>query len=115
MKRAPARPVVAVLLPTAAVAQIPDLSTLIPPGEGSASGRIIQLVALLTVLSVAPGLLIMVTSFTRFVIALSFLRAGLGLADDAGQPHPDQPGAVHDLLRHGADLRPGLAATACSR
>ena len=30
-------------------------------------------------LSVAPGLLIMVTSFTRFVVALSFLRAGLGL------------------------------------
>ena len=30
-------------------------------------------------LSVAPGLLIMVTSFTRFIVALSFLRAGLGL------------------------------------
>ncbi|MGL1241074.1 flagellar type III secretion system pore protein FliP, partial [Vibrio parahaemolyticus] len=28
---------------------------------------------------VAPGLLIMVTSFTRIVIALSFLRSGLGL------------------------------------
>ncbi|MGY3617850.1 flagellar type III secretion system pore protein FliP [Bradyrhizobium sp. USDA 10063] len=67
------------LLPTAAAAQIPDLSTLIPQGGGSASGRIIQLVALLTVLSLAPGLLIMVTSFTRFVVALSFLRAGLGL------------------------------------
>ena len=34
---------------------------------------------MITVLSVAPGLLIMVTCFTRFVIALSFLRAGLGL------------------------------------
>src|ERR1700755_771706 len=67
------------LLPTAAMAQIPDLSSLIPQGGGSASGRIIQLVALLTVLSLAPGLLIMVTSFTRFVVALSFLRAGLGL------------------------------------
>ena len=68
-----------VLLPTAAVAQVPDLSTLLPQGEGSASGRIIQMVALLTVLSLAPGLLIMVTSFTRFAVALSFLRAGLGL------------------------------------
>ena len=67
------------LLPTAAAAQIPDLSSLIPPGGGSASGRLTQLVALLTVLSLAPGLLIMVTSFTRFVVALSFLRAGLGL------------------------------------
>jgi flagellar biosynthetic protein FliP len=68
-----------VLLPTAAMAQVPDLSTLLPQGEGSASGRIIQMVALLTVLSLAPGLLIMVTSFTRFVVALSFLRTGLGL------------------------------------
>ena len=33
----------------------------------------------MTVLSVAPGLLIMVTSFARFLIAFSFLRSGLGL------------------------------------
>ena len=33
----------------------------------------------MTVLSIAPGLLIMVTSFTRFIVALSFLRSGLGL------------------------------------
>jgi flagellar biosynthetic protein FliP len=70
---------IGVLLPSAAMAQIPDLSSLLPAGEGSASGRIIQMVGLLTVLSLAPGLLIMVTSFTRFVIALSFLRTGLGL------------------------------------
>jgi flagellar biosynthetic protein FliP len=62
-----------------AVAQVPDLSSLVPQGSGTAAGRIIQLVALLTVLSVAPGLLVMVTSFTRFVVALSFLRSGLGL------------------------------------
>ena len=64
---------------TAALAQTPDLNALIPQGGGSAAARIIQLVALLTVLSVAPGLLIMVTSFTRFIIALSFVRSGLGL------------------------------------
>jgi flagellar biosynthesis protein FliP len=68
-----------VVLPEAASAQMPDLGSLLPPGNGSTSGRIIQLMALLTVLSVAPGLLIMVTSFTRFAVALSFLRAGLGL------------------------------------
>lgn len=56
-----------------------DLGALLPEGGGSASGRIIQLVALLTVLSLAPGLLIMVTSFTRFIVALSFLRSGLGV------------------------------------
>ena len=63
----------------AAAQQIPSLDQLIPPGNGTASGRVLQLVALVTVLSVAPGLIIMVTCFTRFVIALSFLRAGLGL------------------------------------
>ena len=62
-----------------AAAQLPDLNDLIPAGDATVSGRIIQYIALLTVLSVAPGLLIMVTSFTRFVIAFSFLRSGLGL------------------------------------
>jgi flagellar biosynthetic protein FliP len=68
------------LMPGAvAYAQVPSLESLLPPGDGAASGRIVQIVALLTVLSLAPGLLIMVTSFTRFVVAFSFLRSGLGL------------------------------------
>jgi flagellar biosynthesis protein FliP len=64
---------------TQAVAQVPSLESLLPSGDPTAAGRIVQLIAVVTVLSVAPGLLIMVTCFTRFVIALSFLRAGLGL------------------------------------
>jgi flagellar biosynthetic protein FliP len=64
---------------TTALAQTPDLSNLIPSGSGTATGRIVQVVGVLTVLSIAPGLLVMVTSFTRFAIALSFLRSGLGL------------------------------------
>ena len=63
----------------AGVTGVPGLDALLPPGNGAASGRIIQLVALLTVLSLAPGLLVMVTSFTRFAVAFSFLRSGLGL------------------------------------
>jgi len=52
----------------------------LPEGfSGETSGYIIQLFGLLTVLAVAPGLLIMVTSFTRFVIVFSILRAGIGL------------------------------------
>ncbi|WP_269932414.1 flagellar type III secretion system pore protein FliP [Aminobacter sp. HY435] len=47
--------------------------------NGATVGYIIQMFGLLTVLSVAPGLLIMVTSFTRFVIAFSILRTGIGL------------------------------------
>jgi flagellar biosynthesis protein FliP len=64
---------------TAADAQTLDLQKLLPDGGTAVSGRIIQLVLLLTVLSIAPGLLIMVTSFTRFVVAFSFLRSGIGL------------------------------------
>jgi len=60
-------------------AQTVDLGQLIPASGASASGRIVEMVALLTVLSIAPGLLIMVTSFTRFIIALSFRRSGLGI------------------------------------
>ncbi|HEX6979226.1 MAG TPA: flagellar type III secretion system pore protein FliP [Alphaproteobacteria bacterium] len=49
-------------------------------GEGgTTTGRIIQLMALLTVLSLAPSILIMVTSFTRIVVVLSFLRNAIGL------------------------------------
>ena len=62
-----------------AQAQSFGLDGLLPQGGASASGRIVQIVAMLTILSVAPGLLMMVTSFSRFVIALSFLRSGLGL------------------------------------
>ena len=66
-------------LPALAAAQTIDLGALIPTGGASATGRVLQIAAILTALSVAPGLLIMVTSFTRFVVALSFLRSGLGL------------------------------------
>ena len=48
-------------------------------GEGpSSTGRIIQLFILITVLSLAPSILVMVTSFTRIVVVLSFLRTAMG-------------------------------------
>ena len=49
-------------------------------GEGgSSTGRILELLALLTVLSLAPAILVTVTSFTRIIVVLSFLRNALGL------------------------------------
>ncbi|MCB1682487.1 MAG: flagellar type III secretion system pore protein FliP [Rhodospirillales bacterium] len=48
-------------------------------GDPTASGRIIQIVALLTVLSLAPSILIMMTCFTRIIIVLSFLRTAIGI------------------------------------
>ncbi|MCR4264794.1 flagellar type III secretion system pore protein FliP [Nitratireductor sp. ZSWI3] len=68
----------ATLLPGVAAAQTIDLGA-ITGGDGSTVGTIIQLFGLLTILSLAPGILIMVTSFTRFVIAFSILRSGMGL------------------------------------
>ncbi|HTV71647.1 MAG TPA: flagellar type III secretion system pore protein FliP [Rhizobiaceae bacterium] len=62
----------------AAAAQTIDLGQ-IGQADGTTVGYIIQMFGLLTILSIAPGLLIMVTSFTRFVIAFSILRAGIGL------------------------------------
>ena len=48
-------------------------------GEGpTTTTRIVQLIALLTVLSLAPSIIIMVTSFTRIVVVLAFLRSAIG-------------------------------------
>lgn len=47
--------------------------------QATLSGRILQLVVAVTVLSIAPGLLVIMTSFTRFVIVFSMLRSALGL------------------------------------
>ena len=48
-------------------------------GDGPFSARIFQLLALVSVLSIAPSLLVMVTSFTRIAVVMSILRHALGL------------------------------------
>ncbi len=48
-------------------------------GQGAGlTERVIQLIALITVLSLAPSILVMMTSFTRIVVVLSLLRTALG-------------------------------------
>jgi len=47
-------------------------------GESGAPTVVLQIFLLMTVLSLAPAILIMVTSFTRIVIVLSLLRRALG-------------------------------------
>ena len=48
-------------------------------GDGPTStGRLVQLFLLITVLALAPSILVMVTSFTRIVVVLSFLRTAMG-------------------------------------
>ena len=48
-------------------------------GQGpTTSAKLIQIVILITVLSLAPSILVMVTCFTRVIVVLSFLRTALG-------------------------------------
>lgn len=46
---------------------------------GGPTERALQLIALVTILSLAPAILVMVTSFTRIVVVLSLLRSAFGL------------------------------------
>ena len=65
------------LMPTLAHAQSVtlDMGT---AGQAGATGRLVQLTALVTVLSLAPSLLVMTTAFTRIIIVLSLLRSAIG-------------------------------------
>ncbi|AVO45459.1 flagellar type III secretion system pore protein FliP [Phreatobacter cathodiphilus] len=58
-----------------AVAQ--DISINLGQGAG-VNERVIQLIGLITILSVAPSILIMVTSFVRIAVVLSLLRTAIG-------------------------------------
>lgn len=65
-----------ILLPASGFAQ--DIS--IDFGDDTTlTERAIQLIALITVLALAPSILVMVTSFTRIVVVLSLLRTAIGL------------------------------------
>jgi flagellar biosynthetic protein FliP len=70
--------IIAGLLAAPALAQ--DISINLGQGNSGVTERAIQMIALLTVLSIAPSILIMMTSFTRIVVVLSLLRTALGTA-----------------------------------
>ena len=69
--------IVALIAATPAAAQ--DISINFGQGAGLTE-RVIQLIALLTVISLAPSILVMMTSFTRIVVVLSLLRTAMGTA-----------------------------------
>lgn len=66
------------LMPHLALAQSVSVDLGQPGGGPGTAGRLIQLSALITLLSLAPSLIVMVTAFTRIVIVLSLLRSALG-------------------------------------
>ena len=55
-----------------------DISINLNQGSG-VTERAIQIIALITILSLAPSILVMVTSFTRIVVVLSLLRTAMGV------------------------------------
>ncbi len=66
----------AFMTPTLAAAQ--DVTLSLGDGE-SLSARTIQLILLITILSLAPGLAIMITCFPFLITVLAILRQGIGL------------------------------------
>jgi flagellar biosynthesis protein FliP len=67
----------AVLVPLVASAQNAPLINI--DEDLLSTERIFQLIALTTVLSLAPSIVMMVTSFTRIIIVFSLLRSAMGL------------------------------------
>jgi flagellar biosynthetic protein FliP len=68
----------AILLLAALPASAQSLS--VELGDGAtATGRMVQIIGLITVLSLAPSILVMMTSFTRIIVVLSFLRNAMGV------------------------------------
>jgi len=68
--------VASLIVPAVALAQAVNIDL----GTGAGlTERVVQLIGLLTVLSLAPSIVIMTTSFVRIVVVLSLLRTALGL------------------------------------
>jgi len=64
---------------TAATYNLPGVKVDIPDTEHKGKvSKILEVVLLLTVLSLAPAILVMMTSFTRLAVVLSFLRHAIG-------------------------------------
>ena len=67
-------------VPSPALAQAAQQGlTLDLTGGGQMTERLMQIIGLITILSLAPSILIMMTCFTRIVVVLSLLRTAIGV------------------------------------
>ena len=78
-----------------------NVSVNLDPGVGKPS-QTVSIILLLTVLSVAPALLLMCTAFTKVIVVLSLTRNALGHADDPAEPGAGRARAVPQPVHHGA-------------
>jgi flagellar biosynthetic protein FliP len=67
---------VSLAFPAAAVAQAVNINL---GTGGGLTERVVQLIGLMTVLSLAPSIVVMTTAFVRIVVVLSLLRTAMGL------------------------------------
>ncbi len=78
----------ALLLPGLAAAAAPGIPALVVEGQpgGQSYSLTLQLLILMTAVTLLPSILLMMTAFTRIVIVLAILRQAIG----AGQAPPNQ-------------------------
>lgn len=74
------------VLTHAAAAGIPAVTVTTNAGGGQTYSLTLQILILMTVLTLLPAILLMMTAFTRIIIVLAILRQALG----AGQTPPNQ-------------------------
>ena len=67
-------------------AEAPALTLVTANESGSEYGISLQILVLMTLLTLIPSMVILMTSFTRIIIVLSLLRQALGV----GQTPPNQ-------------------------
>jgi flagellar biosynthetic protein FliP len=79
-------PVIADAQAAAAPGSLPAVTVTTNPGGGQTYSLTLQVLILMTVLSLLPAILLMMTAFTRIVIVLAILRQAIG----AGQTPPNQ-------------------------
>jgi flagellar biosynthetic protein FliP len=74
------------VLGMAATTGLPAVTVTTNPGGGQTYSLTLQILILMTVLTLLPAILLMMTAFTRIVIVLAILRQAIG----AGQTPPNQ-------------------------
>ena len=99
----------------AAVAQSVSINLAQGGGGQSLASNMVGILAITSMLAVAPGILVMGTVFTRLVVVLSMLRTALGPATVAAEYGDHQPRAVPHRLHHGARRSRPPTAMRCSR
>ena len=77
-------------------------------GGGQTYSLSVQILLLMTALTLLPAGLLMMTAFTRIIIVLAILRQALGTAQTPSSQVLVGDSAVFDILCYGASARSGL-------